>query len=100
MQPNLVVGKITKAAMLLVFPVQSSIKKRAMKEVYVFKTSVKTDAQIRLATLLLDTLNPIVKIDFDPEDCDNILRIESNKLVAEEVIKLFNANGLYCEELN
>jgi len=71
-----------------------------MKEVYVFKTSAKTARQIHDATKLLCTLKPIRKIDFDPEDCDNILRIESTSQIAREIIELLTLNGFFCEELN
>lgn len=71
-----------------------------MNEVYVFRTSISTEKQIRHATQLLGSFSSITKIDFDPEDCDNILRIESNKTISEEVISLFSTNGLFCEELN
>ena len=71
-----------------------------MNEVYVFRTSISTEKQIQQATILLSSFNSITKIDFDPEDCDNVLRIESNKEVTQAVISLFSANGLFCEELN
>jgi hypothetical protein len=71
-----------------------------MKEVYVFKTSVKTEGQIKEAGRLLDSFKSIIKIDFDPEDCDNIVRIESSEMITDKIISLFKANGLYCEELN
>ena len=71
-----------------------------MKEVYVFKTSAKTARQIYNATQLLSTLECIQRIDFDPEDCDNILRIESTEQITHEVIELLNLKGIFCEELN
>ena len=71
-----------------------------MKEVYVFKTTVKTDDEIRQARLLLDSFESVTKVDFDPEDCDSVLRIESNEMITDKIISLFEANGLYCEELN
>ena len=71
-----------------------------MKEVYVFKTSAKTARQIHDATQLLNSLKSIQRIDFDPEDCDNILRIESTLQISREIIELLNLNGFFCEELN
>lgn len=37
--------------------------------------------------------------NFDLEDCDKILRIESAAAVAEAVNKLLHEKGFYCEEL-
>lgn len=71
-----------------------------MKEVYVFKTSAKTARQIYDATQLLSTLECIQRIDFDPEYCDNILRIESTEQITHEVIELLHLKGIFCEELN
>lgn len=71
-----------------------------MKEVYVFKTSVKTNDEIRQARLLLNPLESVIKVDFDPEDCDSILRIESNEPISHKVIEILSINGFFCEELN
>ncbi len=70
-----------------------------MKEVYVFKTSVKTPAQIKIANRILSAIDSILRVDFDPDDCDRIVRVESNEKIASKVIGLFKANGFFCEEL-
>ncbi|RYJ41757.1 hypothetical protein [Flavobacterium beibuense] len=70
-----------------------------MKKVFVFKTSVKTNRQIKFASKILAAIDSVLRVDFDPEDCDRIVRIESNKEIATKVINLFRANGLNCEEL-
>jgi len=45
------------------------------------------------------TISEIQRIDFDFEDCDNILRIESENNISRKIeIKLFN-NNFYCEAL-
>lgn len=68
--------------------------------VEVFKTNIqrkRAAAKIKMELLLRF---PDCKINFDLEDCDRILRIESacsvGKKIEEEVIK----NGFYCEELH
>ena len=71
-----------------------------MKEVYVFKTNVKTNDEIKQARQLLDAFESVIKVDFDPEDCDSILRIESTSQITFEIIELLTANGFFCEELN
>ena len=70
-----------------------------MKKVFVFKTSVKTNRQIKFASKILAAIDSILRVDFDPEDCDRIVRIESNKEISTKVINLFRANGINCEEL-
>ena len=82
------------------FEPEKNQKTIAMKQVYVFKTSVKTNEEIKLARLLLDPFESVIKVDFDPEDCDSILRIESTAPISREVIDLLTAKGFFCEELN
>lgn len=67
--------------------------------VQVYKTSVQTSIQAnRLKTLLLEHF-PGSKINFDLEDCDNILRIETTVMLPRLVIDLVVAAGFACEEL-
>lgn len=68
--------------------------------VLVFKTSVQHKAEIAfLAPELNRLLNKRGLWNFDLEDCDNILRIDSSALQTEEVIGLLNGLGFYCAEL-
>ena len=67
--------------------------------VYVFKTSVDTPKAIKQ---LKNQLNKLLKAaiwNFDLEDCDKILRIETETNIKEEVVKLLQENGFICEEL-
>ncbi|AWK02847.1 hypothetical protein HYN56_00910 [Flavobacterium crocinum] len=64
--------------------------------IYVFKTSVDSHAKFELASLLLDQLLPESKWNFDLEDCDNILRIDSEL----DIPNLILNNGIFdCIEL-
>ncbi|TDX11249.1 hypothetical protein [Flavobacterium sp. S87F.05.LMB.W.Kidney.N] len=45
--------------------------------IYVFKTSVDSPLKLQAASELLDQLFPNCKWNFDLEDCDNILRVDS-----------------------
>lgn len=45
--------------------------------IYVFKTSVDSASKFESASALLHELLPNTLWNFDLEDCDNILRIES-----------------------
>lgn len=67
--------------------------------VYVFKTSVKTKKEIRLLKSSLDKLLIQSNWNFDLEDCDRILRIDSLIENSEAIIKLLNDNDFKCEEL-
>nr|WP_116788876.1 hypothetical protein [Flavobacterium psychrotrophum] len=67
--------------------------------IYVFKTSVKTKKDsLRLKPLLNEALS-IAKWNFDLEDCDKILRIDSPTCIIKAIVKLLNNNGFECEEL-
>ena len=70
-----------------------------MEVIFVFKTSVNTE---ELAEQLASGLNDLLKQsnwNFDLEDCDKILRIESDTEIAEDVIKHLRDQGFDCEEL-
>jgi len=67
--------------------------------VYVFKTSVKTKKEIRQLKPSLDKLLIQSKWNFDLEDCDKILRIDTQNEVSATIIKLLQEKGFNCEEL-
>ncbi|MCK0159976.1 hypothetical protein [Allomuricauda sp. F6463D] len=71
-----------------------------MRTVHVFKTTVKRKKEIKK---LRSSLNKLVNKNgcwnFDLEDCDNILRIETQNLSALAISTLLKKNGFYCEEL-
>jgi len=68
--------------------------------VLVFKTSVASTKQ---AESLRPALNNLMaendKWNFDLEDCDHILRVESFSLCIEAVQSLLASKGHHCEEL-
>jgi len=64
--------------------------------IYVFKTSVDDQAKFESASALLNQLLPESQWNFDLEDCDNILRVDSDLNVAE----LLQNNTIFdCIEL-
>ncbi|MEO8535358.1 MAG: hypothetical protein ABI441_16490 [Flavobacterium sp.] len=64
--------------------------------IYVFKTSVDTKSKLNLASELLRDLLTDAQWNFDLEDCDNILRIDSETEIPQLVLK----NGIFdCIEL-
>ena len=68
-------------------------------EVYVFKTAVKFKKQIKIIAYELNKINEIQNWNFDLEDCDKILRIESRKNISLLTCELLNKLGHHCEEL-
>ncbi len=68
-------------------------------EVLVFKTSVSSQSDISKLKPLLDRLPGVSGWNFDLEDCDNILRVESATKVAQQVVKTVEEYGYSCEEL-
>lgn len=64
--------------------------------IYVFKTSVDSQTKFEQASALLTELLPKTLWNFDLEDCDNILRIDSEHEITDLVLN----NGLFdCVEL-
>jgi hypothetical protein len=47
--------------------------------IYVLKTSVKYKKQVKIIAKEFDKITEIKKWNFDLEDCDKILRIETNE---------------------
>lgn len=66
--------------------------------IYVFKTSIAPQ-DIRNVNELLRTLIPNCTWNYDLEDCDNILRVESSKNIAKLICFHLRMDGFYCEEL-
>jgi len=65
----------------------------------VFKTSVKTKAQVRKLKPHIDKILPAENWNFDLEDCDRILRIDTGRNITQEIKALLNNWQFYCEEL-
>ena len=64
--------------------------------IYVFKTSVDNQSKFESASALLNQLLPESQWNFDLEDCDNILRVDSELNVAD---LLQNNTVFECIEL-
>ena len=65
----------------------------------VFKTSVKTREAVNHLKPQLDKILSAALWNFDLEDCDNILRIDSQLEISSDVIQLLKYEGFECEEL-
>lgn len=67
--------------------------------IFVFKTSVKTKREINKIKPHLQKIIPGKKWNFDLEDCDRILRVDSEEDVVTKISGLLNAHEFDCEEL-
>ncbi len=71
-----------------------------MTTVLVFKTSVIKRNQVRrLRPLLNRMVNGTGTWNFDLEDCDNILRVETYHLSPVKISRVLKLHGFLCEEL-
>ena len=66
--------------------------------ILVFKTNIFSKIEIHIREIL-DSFSTINTIDFDFEDCDNILRIEATSDLTSEIENLLEVKGFYCKEL-
>lgn len=71
-----------------------------MKTVEVFTTNVQYASQANLLMGVLLKIFPEYSINFDLEDCDRILRVESDSINSEEIIRLLAAENFQCEILH
>jgi len=67
--------------------------------IFVFKTSVETKLQVQQLQPHIDTIVPNAAWNFDLQDCDKILRIESEENIVLTIIHLLKMNNFICEEL-
>lgn len=67
--------------------------------IYVFKTSVKTKIQAKRIQPHIEKILPKAKWNFDLEDCDKILRIDSEEEISLPIINLLKNHNFECEEL-
>ncbi|MEO5683999.1 MAG: hypothetical protein ABIQ88_15260 [Chitinophagaceae bacterium] len=67
--------------------------------VLVFKTSIENLKQAGLIATALNSNAKIQRWNFDLEDIDNILRIETEFEIENEIIHMVRQQNFYCEEL-
>jgi hypothetical protein len=67
--------------------------------IFVFKTSVRTKLQVRKLKPHIDKRLPMAKCNFDLEDVDNILRVDSDENVVLIIKDLLSNHNHSCEEL-
>ncbi|MBK0379807.1 hypothetical protein [Mucilaginibacter segetis] len=68
-------------------------------DVLIFKTSVATKQEVARVHPLLTSLADIKQYNFDLEDCDKVLRIESRGLEPQTINHVLQIAGFDCEEM-
>ncbi|KQW98979.1 hypothetical protein [Flavobacterium sp. Root420] len=64
-----------------------------------YKTDVKTKEDARFIVALLQFVISDCIMNFDLDDSNHILRIETNREIKEMVYGVFNKQGFYCQKL-
>jgi hypothetical protein len=67
--------------------------------IYIFKTSVKTKNQVQKLKPHINEILPSKKWNFDLDDCDKILRMDSEGNIVLKIVDLLNSHKFNCEEL-
>lgn len=66
----------------------------------VFKTSVTDFSTADEIISMLSNHFPGCKINFDLQDCDNILRVKGNNVSVAQIIQLVSSTGAACALLD
>jgi hypothetical protein len=80
-------------------PAVSSVFIKRPVQVLVFKTNLRFKKDLRQIEPLMNTQPGIMCWNVDREDTDHVLRIETMHLQAQDIIRLMNHAGYFCEEL-
>ena len=67
--------------------------------VEVFRTNVRQKRQAKKLLGVRSKQFPMLKINFDLEDCDKILRVEGSNVRQEKIARLVTENGYCCDVL-
>lgn len=65
--------------------------------VKVFKTDVNEKSKAKNVLPILQKAFPHLKINFDLDDCDNILRVEGKRVSADKIILVMERQKYLCE---
>lgn len=75
------------------------IMENNLNSIHIFKTNIKELTLSSFIYQLLTNHSDIQKWSIDLEDIDCVLRVVSETLKSEEIIKLIKATGYECQEL-
>lgn len=65
----------------------------------IYKTNIENNSHIKILSKELDELIGSLKWNFDLEDCDKILRVETDGSFSSEIINILKSNGFIAIEL-
>ena len=65
-----------------------------------YKTDVKTREDANFIVILLQFVISDCRMNFDMENHNHILKIETSRDIKELVYRVFNKQGFYCKKLN
>lgn len=68
--------------------------------VSVFKTNVEGEQEANQLLGILKKQDRIARVNFDLQDCDRILRVESKADITSKVIEVVSQGGFTCEVLD
>jgi len=68
--------------------------------VEVFKTNIREQEEAAMLAAVLSEQFPSLKINFDLDDCDKILRICGENILPDKIIEILNANNYQCSVLD
>ena len=69
-------------------------------DVLVFKTNLQQPRDVENVMSTMNDDRRIQRWTVDREDCDKVLRVEGDNILAAEVVELIRKAGYSCEELN
>lgn len=64
-----------------------------------YKTDVRTKEEAKFVVALLQFVISDCIMNFDLEDTNHVLTIETNREIKEMVYGVFNKQGFYCQKL-
>ena len=74
--------------------------KQDIKPVEIFRTNVTSEDEAETVLTLLRKAFPKLKVNFDLDDCDNILRVAGEEISSEYIITMLSNLGFECDQLN
>lgn len=69
------------------------------RNIFVFKTTIKTDEDLKLIRGFLENDDRITEWSIDQDDIDNVLRIVGVRIQSENLTKNIEAKGFLCKKL-
>ncbi len=67
---------------------------------FIFGTNLQTEKDKQVISKVLNANNEIERWNIDLEDIDSVLRVESQTLTAEQIIKIIKDQDFKCSELS